>query len=101
MLQVQLSLSPRSVAVAAAFLTVLLMQKDMPIPDFVKDFLTGGISAATSKTVVAPIERVKLLLQVQDASTQIKASERVSRRSLMLFVICSPLMLSFSSTRVL
>jgi solute carrier family 25 (adenine nucleotide translocator) protein 4/5/6/31 len=31
------------------------------------DFLIGGVSAAVSKTVVAPIERVKLLLQVQDA----------------------------------
>jgi len=26
------------------------------------DFLIGGVSAAVSKTVVAPIERVKLLL---------------------------------------
>merc|ERR1712071_86755 len=33
---------------------------------FVVDFALGGISAAISKTVVAPIERVKLLLQVQD-----------------------------------
>jgi len=32
---------------------------------FLKDFLAGGISAAVSKTAVAPIERVKLLLQVQ------------------------------------
>lgn len=31
---------------------------------FAKDFLAGGISAAISKTAVAPIERVKLLLQV-------------------------------------
>lgn len=31
-------------------------------PNFIKDFLIGGISAAVSKTVVAPIERVKLLL---------------------------------------
>jgi solute carrier family 25 (adenine nucleotide translocator) protein 4/5/6/31 len=30
--------------------------------NFVKDFLVGGISAAVSKTAVAPIERVKLLL---------------------------------------
>jgi len=34
---------------------------------FASDFLIGGVSAAVSKTVVAPIERVKLLLQVQDA----------------------------------
>lgn len=31
---------------------------------FLKDFLEGGIAAAVSKTAVAPIERVKLLLQV-------------------------------------
>ena len=30
---------------------------------FAKDFLAGGIAAAISKTAVAPIERVKLLLQ--------------------------------------
>ena len=29
---------------------------------FFVDFLSGGISAAVSKTAVAPIERVKLLL---------------------------------------
>lgn len=34
---------------------------------FVKDFLAGGIAAAVSKTAVAPIERVKLLLQVRTA----------------------------------
>lgn len=31
---------------------------------FLKDFLAGGVAAAISKTAVAPIERVKLLLQV-------------------------------------
>ena len=31
---------------------------------FMRDWLTGGVSAAVSKTAVAPIERVKLLLQV-------------------------------------
>lgn len=40
---------------------------------FLKDFLAGGISAAVAKTAVAPIERVKLLLQVQAASKQISA----------------------------
>jgi len=33
--------------------------------DFALDFVAGGISAAVSKTVVAPLERVKILLQVQ------------------------------------
>jgi solute carrier family 25 (adenine nucleotide translocator) protein 4/5/6/31 len=35
--------------------------------NFLMDFMVGGMSAAVSKTMVAPIERVKLLLQVQDA----------------------------------
>jgi len=39
---------------------------------FLLDFALGGVSAAISKTAVAPIERVKLLLQTQDASSQIK-----------------------------
>ena len=38
---------------------------------FVTDFLMGGVSAAISKTCVAPIERVKLLLQNQDSSKAI------------------------------
>ena len=33
--------------------------------DFALDFIAGGISAAVSKTVVAPLERVKMLLQIQ------------------------------------
>jgi ADP/ATP translocase (fragment) len=43
---------------------------------FAKDFLAGGVAAAVSKTAVAPIERVKLLLQVQHASKQIAAEQR-------------------------
>jgi len=43
---------------------------------FLTDFLIGGCSAAVSKTLVAPIERVKLLLQVQDANKNIKAEMR-------------------------
>ncbi|KAF8010471.1 hypothetical protein BT93_J1183 [Corymbia citriodora subsp. variegata] len=34
---------------------------------FLIDFLMGGVSAAVSKTAAAPIERVKLLIQNQDA----------------------------------
>lgn len=41
---------------------------------FLKDFLAGGISAAVAKTAVAPIERVKLILQVQATSQQIASS---------------------------
>jgi len=43
---------------------------------FAQDFIAGGISAAISKTAVAPIERVKLLLQVQATSKQIAADQR-------------------------
>lgn len=51
----------------------------MASPDpmsFAKDFMAGGISAAVSKTVVAPIERVKLLLQVQAVSRQITVDQQ-------------------------
>lgn len=44
--------------------------------NFLKDFLAGGISAAVAKTAVAPIERVKLLLQVQAVSKQISEEQR-------------------------
>ncbi|GBM06546.1 ADP/ATP translocase 1 [Araneus ventricosus] len=43
---------------------------------FAKDFIAGGVAAAISKTAVAPIERVKLLLQVQHASKQIKVEQQ-------------------------
>jgi len=43
---------------------------------FAKDFIAGGVSAAVSKTAVAPIERVKLLLQVQHISKQIPPEQR-------------------------
>ena len=38
--------------------------------------MIGGMSAAVSKTLVAPIERVKLLLQVQDANKNIAPENR-------------------------
>jgi len=43
---------------------------------FALDLASGGTAAAVSKTAVAPIERVKLLLQVQDASSTIAADKR-------------------------
>ncbi|KAM7347562.1 ADP,ATP carrier protein 2-like [Cochliomyia hominivorax] len=53
------------------------MGKDLADPvSFLKDFMAGGISAAVAKTAVAPIERVKLLLQVQHVSTQISEAQR-------------------------
>ena len=44
--------------------------------DFILDFVAGGISAAVSKTVVAPLERVKMLLQIQDAHKGIAVDQR-------------------------
>ena len=44
--------------------------------NFMVDFMVAGVSAAVSKTVVAPIERVKLLLQVQDANKNIPVDQR-------------------------
>ncbi|XP_034659944.1 ADP,ATP carrier protein [Drosophila subobscura] len=43
---------------------------------FMMDFMMGGVSAAIAKTAVAPIERVKLILQVQEVSKQIAQDQR-------------------------
>uniref|UniRef100_A0A3P9NUK2 ADP/ATP translocase n=1 Tax=Poecilia reticulata TaxID=8081 RepID=A0A3P9NUK2_POERE len=43
---------------------------------FAKDFLAGGLAAAITETAVAPIERVKLLLQIQHTSKQITADKQ-------------------------
>jgi solute carrier family 25 (adenine nucleotide translocator) protein 4/5/6/31 len=39
------------------------------------DFLAGGISGTVSKTITAPIERVKLIIQTQDANPKIVSGE--------------------------
>merc|ERR1711992_206244 len=44
--------------------------------DFLLDFVAGGISAAVSKTVVAPLERVKIILQIQDAHKHIPKDQQ-------------------------
>lgn len=43
---------------------------------FIRDFLAGGISASISVTAIAPLERVKLILQIQQISTQIAEDKR-------------------------
>ncbi|KAF8375386.1 hypothetical protein PRIPAC_81815, partial [Pristionchus pacificus] len=43
---------------------------------FITDLCVGGAAAAVSKTVVAPIERIKLLLQVQNTYAGISTSQR-------------------------
>ena len=40
-----------------------------------KSFLAGGISGAVAKTCTAPIERVKLIIQTQDANPRIMSGE--------------------------
>jgi solute carrier family 25 (adenine nucleotide translocator) protein 4/5/6/31 len=52
------------------------MAQEKKKKNFMVDFMAGGISAAVSKTLVAPIERVKLLLQVQDAQKTITKENR-------------------------
>lgn len=42
---------------------------------FITDLAAGGGAGAISKTAVAPIERVKLLLQTQDSNPKIKSGE--------------------------
>ena len=42
---------------------------------FIMDFAAGGISGAIAKTATAPIERVKLIIQTQDANPKIKSGE--------------------------
>lgn len=51
-------------------------KKGFDIKKFATDLASGGTAAAVSKTAVAPIERVKLLLQVQDASQHIAKDKR-------------------------
>lgn len=50
--------------------------KESAAISFMKDLAAGGIAGGVSKTVVAPIERVKLLLQVQKDNTQLTEAQR-------------------------
>lgn len=42
---------------------------------FFRDFALGGASGAVAKTITAPIERVKLIIQTQDANPRIRSGE--------------------------
>merc|ERR1712149_24840 len=43
--------------------------------DFMVDFAPGGVSGAVAKTLTAPIERIKLVIQTQDANPKIRSGE--------------------------
>lgn len=43
--------------------------------NFLVNFAAGGVSGAIAKTCTAPIERVKLIIQTQDANPRIKSGE--------------------------
>lgn len=47
---------------------------------FFADLAAGGVAGGLSKTIVAPIERVKLLLQTQDSNPRIKSGKPVLSR---------------------
>uniref|UniRef100_A0A0N4ZKS1 ADP/ATP translocase n=1 Tax=Parastrongyloides trichosuri TaxID=131310 RepID=A0A0N4ZKS1_PARTI len=51
-------------------------EKEFDVKKFLMDLASGGTAAAISKTAVAPIERVKLLLQVQDVSKTVAVDKR-------------------------
>merc|ERR1711874_331312 len=45
------------------------------IKAFLIDFTLGGVSGAVAKTLTAPIERIKLVVQTQDANPKIRSGE--------------------------
>lgn len=49
--------------------------KEFSIIGFATDFAIGGVSGAVAKTLTAPIERVKLIIQTQDANPRIRSGE--------------------------
>jgi solute carrier family 25 (adenine nucleotide translocator) protein 4/5/6/31 len=51
-------------------------EKEFNVVAFLKDLAAGGVAGGVSKTIVAPIERVKLLLQVQDSNKNIAADKK-------------------------
>eukprot|EP00871_Galdieria_phlegrea_P003222 jgi/Galph1/3900/GphlegSOOS_G2558.1 len=53
-----------------------LVSSEKTLYSFAKDLLFGGMAGGISKTIVAPLERVKLLLQVQASNTQIPEEKR-------------------------
>ena len=49
-----------------------MLQHELFFTDLVTDFLLGGVSGAVSNTLTAPIERVRLVFQTQNAIPKIR-----------------------------
>jgi len=49
--------------------------KTSSMQNFMIDFALGGFSGAVAKTLTAPIERIKLVVQTQDANPKIRSGE--------------------------
>jgi solute carrier family 25 (adenine nucleotide translocator) protein 4/5/6/31 len=52
-----------------------MAKADNSVVSFLVNFALGGVSGAIAKTITAPIERVKLLIQTQDANPRIRSGE--------------------------
>jgi len=50
-------------------------EKKPALQQFLSDLAVGGISGAVAKTLMAPIERVKILMQTQDSNPKILSGE--------------------------
>jgi len=50
-------------------------KEEVSLQAWAMDFMLGGVSGAVAKTLTAPIERVKLLIQTQDANPKIRSGE--------------------------
>jgi len=49
--------------------------EEVSLQAWAMDFCLGGVSGAFAKTLTAPIERVRLVIQTQDANPQIRSGE--------------------------
>jgi len=57
-------------------------EKKSKLEQFATDLLVGGISGAVAKTLMAPVERVKILMQTQDSNPKIISGEEKRYSSL-------------------
>ena len=54
---------------------IAMAQDNSALTSFLMDFALGGLSGAIAKTMTAPIERIKLVIQTQDANPKIRSGE--------------------------